>query len=199
MFEKTAALWNRLLGRSRPAAEERLAAVIEDERRVWVRFPADVDARVVAPSRGDEPGLDGRISDISRGGARLMVKREFEPGELLTVVLPSCSGRMSLANGTSVALSAREPAQLTAELRQYLLTPGNASSHQNLKLVDQQQIRLAPGGGGCREIAGEHLRAHRRPAVYQRARHLDLSERFPGTARGARGQTRSGATLCGHF
>ena len=38
--------------------------------------------------------------------------------------------------------------QLTAELRQYLLTPGNASTHQNLNLIDQQQIRLAPGGGG---------------------------------------------------
>lgn len=43
-------------------------------------------------------------------------------------------------------------AQLTTELRQYLLTPGNASSHQDLKQIDKQFINLAPGGGGINSM-----------------------------------------------
>ena len=39
-------------------------------------------------------------------------------------------------------------AQLTTELRQYLLTPGNANANQDLDRVGSQVIRLAPGGGG---------------------------------------------------
>jgi hypothetical protein len=93
MFEQTAALWRRLLGRSAPAAK----AAAEDERRVWVRFPADLETRLVAPNRPDEPGLAARIRDISRGGAKLLVNRPFDPGALLTIVLPSADGKSSLA------------------------------------------------------------------------------------------------------
>ena len=47
-------------------------------------------------------------------------------------------------------------AQLTTELRQYLLTPGNASNHQDLKQVDKQAILLAPGGGGINAMKDEY-------------------------------------------
>jgi hypothetical protein len=93
MFEKTPALWRRLLGRPDPSAMK----TVEDERRVWVRFPADVATRVVTASRDDEPGLAALIRDISRGGAKLAVGREFEPGSMLTVVLPSANGKSSLS------------------------------------------------------------------------------------------------------
>jgi predicted permease len=43
-------------------------------------------------------------------------------------------------------------AQLTTELQQYLLTPGNASTHQDLKQIDKQFIHLAPGGGGINSM-----------------------------------------------
>jgi predicted permease len=46
-------------------------------------------------------------------------------------------------------------AQLTTELRQYLLTPGNASTHQDLKKIDKQFIHLAPGGGGINSMKDE--------------------------------------------
>jgi c-di-GMP-binding flagellar brake protein YcgR len=95
MFEQTAALWRRLLGR--PAASAAKAATAEDERRVWVRFPADLETRLVAPTRPDEPGLPARIRDVSRGGTKVLVSRAFDPGSLLTVVLPSSSGKTSLA------------------------------------------------------------------------------------------------------
>jgi predicted permease len=47
-------------------------------------------------------------------------------------------------------------AQLTSELRQYLLTPGNASSHQDLKQIDKQVIHLAPGGGGVNAMKEDY-------------------------------------------
>jgi c-di-GMP-binding flagellar brake protein YcgR len=95
MFEQTAALWRRLLGRPAPANVTSTTA--EEERRVWVRFPADLKTRVVVPNGADEPGLSARICDISRGGAKLVIARAFEPGSMLTIVLPSAQGKASLA------------------------------------------------------------------------------------------------------
>ncbi len=95
MLEQTAALWRRLLGRGGPSDVK--TATIEDERRVWVRFPADLATRVVAPRQLEEIGISARIRDISRGGTKLLATRSFEPGSLLTVVLPSSDGKSSLA------------------------------------------------------------------------------------------------------
>ena len=47
-------------------------------------------------------------------------------------------------------------AQLTTELRQYFLTPGNASTHQDLKKIDKQVIHLAPGGGGINSMKDDY-------------------------------------------
>src|SRR5579859_7331682 len=47
-------------------------------------------------------------------------------------------------------------AQLTTELRQYFLAPGNASTHQDLKQIDKQFIHLSPGGGGINSMKDEY-------------------------------------------
>jgi len=47
-------------------------------------------------------------------------------------------------------------AQLTTELRQYFLTPGNASNHQDLKQIDKQVIHLVPGGGGINSMKDDY-------------------------------------------
>jgi predicted permease len=54
------------------------------------------------------------------------------------------------------ARPAQLSAQLTTELRQYLLTPGNGSSHQDLKQIGKQQIRLSPGGGGINAMKNQY-------------------------------------------
>jgi len=52
---------------------------------------------------------------------------------------------------------AQVSAQLTTELRQYLLTPGNtSSSHQDLKQIDKQTIPLTPGGGGINSMKDDY-------------------------------------------
>jgi predicted permease len=54
------------------------------------------------------------------------------------------------------AQSSQVQAQVTSELRQYLLTPGNANSHMDLKQIDKQVIHLAPGGGGVNAMKGDY-------------------------------------------
>jgi predicted permease len=60
-------------------------------------------------------------------------------------------GRLrSDANPTQVS------AQLTTELRQYLLTPGNSNQHMDLTKIDKQVIHLAPGGGGINSMKDDY-------------------------------------------
>jgi len=54
------------------------------------------------------------------------------------------------ANPTQVS------AQLTTELREYLLTPGNSNQHMDLKKIDKQMIHLAPGGNGINSMKDDY-------------------------------------------
>ncbi|MDE3156264.1 MAG: FtsX-like permease family protein, partial [Acidobacteriota bacterium] len=47
-------------------------------------------------------------------------------------------------------------AQLTTELRRYLLDPANAGPHYDLTKIDAQVIRLAPGGGGINAMKEDY-------------------------------------------
>lgn len=47
-------------------------------------------------------------------------------------------------------------AQLTTQLRQFILTPGNSSPHMELKQIDKQVIHLAPGGGGINQMKDDY-------------------------------------------
>jgi c-di-GMP-binding flagellar brake protein YcgR len=94
MFERAVGLWQRLTGRTDAAAHPD-SAVAEDDRRVWVRYPADVEAHC-APADGDEVRLSGRIRDVSRGGIKLVVNRAFGAGSLLSVQLPAEEGHPAI-------------------------------------------------------------------------------------------------------
>jgi hypothetical protein len=95
MFEHTAALWRRLMGRCKPAQPQ---PVVEDDRRVWVRYSTDLETNCITPSQNDAAALfAARIRDISCGGARLLVNRVFDPGSMLTIHLPASNGRSSLS------------------------------------------------------------------------------------------------------
>lgn len=92
MFEQAATLWNRLMGRP---AEDAGDTVLEDERRVWVRYEANVET-ACDPSDAEGETLSAQIRDISRGGIKLVLKRSCEPGTMLTVGLPVVEGRSPL-------------------------------------------------------------------------------------------------------
>jgi hypothetical protein len=87
MFERTFSFWRSLVGKNTPpTAEDQI------DRRLWVRYPADVQANV---QNAAGPILENRVSaqvrDISRGGAHLLVDRPFEVGQMISLELPKGS------------------------------------------------------------------------------------------------------------
>jgi hypothetical protein len=87
MFGRIGSLWRRLVGTqpdSPPAGQE--------ERRVWVRFPASLETTLRPARAADDTRLSARVRDISQGGVSLLVNRAFETGDLLNVELPGPRG-----------------------------------------------------------------------------------------------------------
>ena len=84
MFERTKSFWRRLLGR--PATVT--ASVDTEDRRIWVRYPADLETAYKPAGAPESTRLSARVRNISLGGINLLGSRAFQPGELLTVELP---------------------------------------------------------------------------------------------------------------
>src|ERR1700682_3884194 len=83
MFERTFSFWRRLVGMT-PAPTD-----AEADRRLWVRFPADLKTNVqLAGGAVQENRVSARVRDISVGGANLLVDRPFETGQMLSLELP---------------------------------------------------------------------------------------------------------------
>ncbi len=91
MFERTVSFWKRLLGRQAPAEGAGAVQQAEEERRVWVRYPADLETTVQAAGSPDAVRLSARVRNVSLGGVSLAVDRPFEPGDLLSVELPGAT------------------------------------------------------------------------------------------------------------
>jgi c-di-GMP-binding flagellar brake protein YcgR len=88
MLERTFSICRRLVGL---AAKEPLpgGVLTEDDRRIWVRYPANRETTYQPAGEGEEKRFAARIRDVSRGGINLLVGREFQPGDLLSVELPA--------------------------------------------------------------------------------------------------------------
>jgi hypothetical protein len=86
MFNRVLATWKNLVswGRQQPGST--------GERRVWIRYPCQLDTTSQAAQDPEAPPLFVRVRNISRGGISLAVEREFEPGELLSIELPTSPG-----------------------------------------------------------------------------------------------------------
>ena len=90
MLDFTKTFWKRLLGRHSQAATATMDAAAE-ERRVWIRYPADMKTTFQPAGAPANTRLSARVRNISLGGINLIGNRSFEPGELLTVELPGAS------------------------------------------------------------------------------------------------------------
>jgi hypothetical protein len=99
MLQHALRSWKRLVGR------QPRAAAVEEDRRVWVRYPCELET-TLQPAHNPEPlRLAARVQDISRGGISLLVNCHFEPGALLSVDLPGAGGRSSQALAYVVRVS----------------------------------------------------------------------------------------------
>jgi hypothetical protein len=94
MFERTVSFWRRLT-RSRPRRPGGPESA--EDRRVWVRFPADLETTYHPAGQEGRPGFAALVRNISVGGLSLAVDRPFEPGALLTVELPGPAGQATYA------------------------------------------------------------------------------------------------------
>jgi hypothetical protein len=87
MFGRSFSFWRPRTTKTSPVPADASA-----ERRVWVRYPADVVANVApaqgVPAAGPHNRVSARVRDISLGGANLLVERPFEAGQMVTLELP---------------------------------------------------------------------------------------------------------------
>ncbi len=84
MLSRALSYCGRALGLGRPAPPA------EEERRLWGRFPCDVETtcRAASGPAAGSAAMPARVRNISRGGIALVLGRAFEPGTLLSVSLP---------------------------------------------------------------------------------------------------------------
>ena len=92
MFARTFSFCRRMIGLSAPDLSAPVCAAEEDDRRVWVRHPADLVTTFQVAHQTQQVKLAARVQDISQGGINLVVDRRFETGDLLNVELPRPSG-----------------------------------------------------------------------------------------------------------
>jgi hypothetical protein len=88
MFNKTFSFWRRLLGKG--AAQPSDATTGQDERRVWVRYPAQLVTTFRPASGSDMACLEATVRNISQGGINLVVDKRLHTGQLLSIELPRC-------------------------------------------------------------------------------------------------------------
>jgi PilZ domain len=55
------------------------------EQRRWERYNVTIDVNITAVVNGQQSTFGGQVCDVSKGGLRLFVTREIEPGSSLTL------------------------------------------------------------------------------------------------------------------
>jgi hypothetical protein len=110
MFGRTFSFWRRWVGKS-DSARTTAAAVAEgpDERRLWVRYPADLKTLVQRAADLPQARAAAKIRDISRGGANLLLDHEIQPGQLVNLELPSPHDEGTYTILACVVRSCQEP------------------------------------------------------------------------------------------
>ncbi len=91
MFERTVSFWKRLLGRHPRTDASSSVAQAEEERRIWIRYPADLETTYQPAAPGTVERLSARVRNISLGGVSLAVDRAFAEGDMLSVELPGAT------------------------------------------------------------------------------------------------------------
>ncbi|MCI0684190.1 MAG: PilZ domain-containing protein [Gemmataceae bacterium] len=91
MFERTFSFWRRWVGHPESASAVTATAVADspaDERRFWVRYPADLKTSVQLGHSGQPFTAPAQLRDISQGGANFVLDREIQAGCLVNLELP---------------------------------------------------------------------------------------------------------------
>ena len=65
------------------------------EKRVWIRFPCNVEGSCQPILAGPGHQWSAKVQDISQGGVNLLVNRRFEPRTVLQVSLEENDNRLN--------------------------------------------------------------------------------------------------------
>ena len=87
MFERTFSFWRRLVKGGNDSTTN-LDGAAADERRLWIRYPADLETNVQLSPRTLPIKSPARIRDLSRGGANLLLDHEVQPGQVIHLEIP---------------------------------------------------------------------------------------------------------------
>jgi c-di-GMP-binding flagellar brake protein YcgR len=85
MFKRTVSMLKQLVGGGPPL----------EERRVRVRYPANLETTLEPVNGTESIRLSGRVRNISANGINLVVPHHFEPGSMLGIELPGTLGQPS--------------------------------------------------------------------------------------------------------
>jgi hypothetical protein len=105
MFEKTFSFWRRLVGQA-PAAPP---ASDQQDRRLWMRYAADLRGNVQLADAGAGDKILAHVRDLSLGGASLEVERPLELGQMLTLELAGGQDEIRSVLACVVRVTAKEP------------------------------------------------------------------------------------------
>ncbi|HZZ78498.1 MAG TPA: PilZ domain-containing protein [Gemmataceae bacterium] len=83
MLEKTFSFWHRLVGKT-PQVPAKTA---EQDRRLWVRYAADLRGNIQLPNAGPDGKILAQVRDLSLGGANVELAQKLELGQMLTLEL----------------------------------------------------------------------------------------------------------------
>jgi hypothetical protein len=94
MLERTFRFWRRWVGKDNPAPPAPAPSGAGNgsaDRRLWVRYPADLITNVHLADQPNPAKRPAMVRDISRGGANLLLDQEVQPGQLVNLELPSAA------------------------------------------------------------------------------------------------------------
>jgi hypothetical protein len=108
MFQRTLSSLGQVVGWRKPRSRGSQDA--ESDRRVWVRYPCDLEATCQSAKAPDGMRLSARVRDISRGGIHLLVNCLIDAGSLLSIEVPGAA-----ADSSSMVLAYVVRVNATAE------------------------------------------------------------------------------------
>jgi hypothetical protein len=84
------------MSRPETAPEGDSSRSAQAERRAWVRYASDMEARCSTTGALRDAGWPGRVSDISMGGVGLVLRHRFRRGTPLEVELKNAAGTVRI-------------------------------------------------------------------------------------------------------
>jgi hypothetical protein len=86
MFQSTFSSLGQVIGWRKARSDSQVP--IQEERRIWVRYPCNVEAVCQPADAPESQRISAQVRNVSRGGINLLMPSPVETGSLMSVELP---------------------------------------------------------------------------------------------------------------